>query len=330
MRIKKLYYILIISLILFLNTRLFAEEKQSDKERLAVLDFNAYNCPKHLAKLTTDIISSRVFSTGIFTLIEREQIDRVMREMELQQAGCTEAGCAVEVGKLLSANKIITGTLHRLDNYIVVMKIINVMDGKIEGNYRAESEDEAHINEAVLDIVDSISRLHMTGTYFSFSLTGGYRRAAGDFSKITGNGYGTSLNLHMNNFLFRDMVLTLTTGFSSFTPAQGSIDSIMTVPAIISLGYLYHITRKIEIIPSLGGGYLVNMMNYDLDGIDRYGKYEYSRKNYYDPALVAKIDLNMALVSSIHLLVSPSYTYFFENSSAGQIIAADIGVRMFF
>lgn len=304
--------------------------KASDKERVAVLDFNAFNCPRATAKIISDMVGAKVFETKVFTIVERNQIKQVFDELALQMTGCTDSNCAVKIGQMLSANKIIIGTVHKADMYIIVVKVVNVANNKIEGNYRAEAFDESEFESAVTNIVDKIKFEFKRDMYFSASISGGYLAALGDFKDLTDGGVGVNLNFYINNFFVKGAVFNFSTGAYFFGGAEESIDSIMAVPAMAYFGYAFNVATSTKIVPYLGGGYFIWMMNYDPDNADAYGEFEYERETFYDPAVSVRCDIEYSLTSTITAFLAPVYTFAFEKDYNPQMAGGDAGIKMYF
>jgi hypothetical protein len=302
----------------------------ADKPLAAVLDFEAVNCPKSLSRIVSDIVSAKVFEARIFTMVERKQIQEVFREMELQMTGCTDAACAVKVGRLLSASRIITGTIHKADRYIVVLKVVNVEDGRVEANYRSEAATEEEVEGAVLDMVEKLRYDFNTGMYISVSAGGAFLYPLGDFSKLADYGFGAAVSVSVNNFMFKSSVLSFATGAYSFTGAGGSVDSIIMVPLTAYYGYTLRVFRGMAFTPFLGVGCLFNLMNYDEDGADVYGNYSYERELFVDPVLSLRADVDYAITNFLHVMAAPVYSIFFEKGGVGMTLGVELGVRLYF
>lgn len=302
----------------------------SEKERAAVLGFESQNCPKVIATAVTDMLAAKIYEQRLYTLIEREQINMIFKELELQQTGCTDAACAVKIGQMLSANKIIQGSVYKMDVYVVVVKIVNVADNKVAGTYKAESNTSEEIESAVDEIVDKIKFDFNTDIFFSASISAGYRYPMGDLSKAVDGGYGVTLAFDVNNLIFKGGILSFCTGFSFFQGKEGSVESIMSIPGLLYYGYTINVSRNFKLIPYIGVGYVFHMMSYDKDNYDQFGDYEYTRKTYLDPSVSAKIDIAYVITPFLHFVISPYYTYLFEKDKTGQILFADVGIRMLF
>ena len=87
--------------------------------------------PMNLTEAEANILSERLTSKLIslkkYTVIERANIEKVLKEQKFQYSGCTETQCAVEIGKMLNSNYIVIGTASKLgDTYSIDCRIIDV------------------------------------------------------------------------------------------------------------------------------------------------------------------------------------------------------------
>jgi hypothetical protein len=104
----------------------------------------------------------------------------------------------------------------------------------------------------------------------------------------------------------------------------------MAIPAIAYLGYSFNVARSTKIVPYLGGGYFIWLMNYDKDNADQYGKYDYKRETFFDPAISVRCDIEYAFTSTISAFLAPSYTFAFEKKHNPQAAGGDAGIKMYF
>jgi curli biogenesis system outer membrane secretion channel CsgG len=59
----------------------------------------------------TDALRSELGKSGKYQVMERSQMDDILKEQGFQQSGaCDEASCAIEIGKILAVNFIGVGT----------------------------------------------------------------------------------------------------------------------------------------------------------------------------------------------------------------------------
>jgi len=100
---------------------------------MAVLSFDAKGVSEIETNTLNDRLNEEIYKTGIFILIERNQIESIIVEQGFQQSGCTTSECAVEVGGLLGAQKIIVGRISRMGLlYSVSARIVDVQTGTID------------------------------------------------------------------------------------------------------------------------------------------------------------------------------------------------------
>ena len=113
---------------------------------MAVLSFDAKCVSEIETNTLNDRLNEEIYKTGIFILIERNQIESIIVEQGFQQSGCTTSECAVEVGGLLGAQKIITGSVGKIGTLFTInLKIIDINTATIEKNitydYQGSIED---------------------------------------------------------------------------------------------------------------------------------------------------------------------------------------------
>lgn len=131
------FIISIFILLLSTATTSFAEEKKPIKrvERyLAVLDLEAVGkVEKDVVRPLTDSVRREIVKSGRFEVMDRGNMDKVMREQALQMTGCTSKECAVEAGQLLGVGKIIVGSVSLVGKtYLLSLSLVNVESGRVE------------------------------------------------------------------------------------------------------------------------------------------------------------------------------------------------------
>ena len=130
------------------------------KPTIAVLSLEAKNVSKETAEAVADILSTELFNSQRFNVIERQAITRILEEQKLQMTGVTDMGTAVEIGKVLNVAKIMIGSVSRLgDSYIVNTRLVDVKTGALELAQNAKSNDgEDGLTNAISELVSRISQ----------------------------------------------------------------------------------------------------------------------------------------------------------------------------
>ncbi len=122
----------------------------ADLMPIAIMEMEAISVPKDTAKAVSDLLRTALFNTGKFNVLERTEMDKVLKEQQLGLSGLTDIEKAVKVGKLLSAKKILVGTVSKLGkSYIVNARIIDVEKGQMEFADNAKAESETDLDSAV-------------------------------------------------------------------------------------------------------------------------------------------------------------------------------------
>jgi len=122
----------------------------AQKMRLAILDLKPQNVSGPTASMVSDLLRTELFNTGLFRVIERSEMESVLKEQNLQLTGCTDTECAVQLGKILSARKMLIGTIGRLGTkYIINARIVDVERGEMEFGDSAKAASEGDLDMAV-------------------------------------------------------------------------------------------------------------------------------------------------------------------------------------
>ena len=90
------------------------------KSRVIVYDFQAI---KHLeipSLILSEALREEIYKNSRFVLISREDLQKVMDEIKLQQSGFVDERQAVQLGNWLAANEVVTGKLGTLGNTCVL------------------------------------------------------------------------------------------------------------------------------------------------------------------------------------------------------------------
>jgi len=183
--------ILIVSIVFFFALPLVSAEKMP----IAVVDFSSNNVSKYLARAVSENINTEFAKkTEYFKVIERSKIKSVVAEQGLQMTGITDSRSAVKMGKLLSAKKILVGTVSKVGKvFTMTVRVIDVETGEV--NF---AESERCTKE---DDVDDASRYlalklinRITGENFKLPKRD-YSREEGRNKFAIGISYQASINI---------------------------------------------------------------------------------------------------------------------------------------
>lgn len=134
-------------------------------------------------KSIISLLSSALFQTGEFTVIDVSERERLLQELEFSMSDCTDESCLREVGRMLSAEGIAAGNLG-----------LGVLPGV---QYQATKKDARYLYTMLtvpLGAEVSYRAKSMLPFFLSGSVSGG----------VTLNGI-----LYKEEYLFRDNTLNL-------------------------------------------------------------------------------------------------------------------------
>lgn len=136
---------------------------KTNKPLVAVVDFrviSGVSSPEALA-LTSKFRSSLV-KADKFTVLTRSDMEEILTEQNFSLSGCTTDECAVEIGQILSAEKIITGDIGKVGGaYTITVRLIDVTTSKID---REVDEEYSGKREGLLKVFDILAQ-RVAGTY---------------------------------------------------------------------------------------------------------------------------------------------------------------------
>lgn len=90
---------------------LFLVAPAEAKMRIAILQFQDNAGSGAPAAAITDMMTTELFNTGLFTVVERSRLDAIGREHSLGASGLVDTNTAVQVGRLLGADSLMTGSI---------------------------------------------------------------------------------------------------------------------------------------------------------------------------------------------------------------------------
>ena len=117
-----------------------AQTLQNNIETVAVFDFTANSVSKSVVQTLSDRLRTELTAYPDLYVLERSRIDAVLEEQAIQLSGCVDE-CLVEVGQLLGASSIITGSIGKVGSFHTInARKINASTGKVENAFGYDSK----------------------------------------------------------------------------------------------------------------------------------------------------------------------------------------------
>jgi TolB-like protein len=131
----------------------------SERVSMAVYDLSANQVEKTLADAVADFIQAGLHEAGRFNIIERKNVKKVLTEQQFQKTGCSTTECAVEVGRILNVNNIITGSVSKTGaRFVIMIQLIDVEAAKVILTDKVECDSEDLLNTASSELTKHFSR----------------------------------------------------------------------------------------------------------------------------------------------------------------------------
>jgi TolB-like protein len=124
------------------NFILYGQDQK--KPAVAVLTIESKGgVSKNEAATLSDRLSSMLVNTNAFIVLERGKMSEILSEQGFQQTGCTSTECAVEVGKLLNVQKMVSGSIGKIgQTYTIDLSLIDVKTAQIEQSFVRDYKGE--------------------------------------------------------------------------------------------------------------------------------------------------------------------------------------------
>jgi TolB-like protein len=116
-----------------LATQIAKHVTKEQKTRVAVIPFRELGGEPTLfgTYVAEELVTDLVITSGL-DLVERTTLDKVMGELKLNESGAIDPAAAKQVGKLVGADAIVTGTITDLQSYVGVnCRMIDTQTGRI-------------------------------------------------------------------------------------------------------------------------------------------------------------------------------------------------------
>lgn len=118
-------------LLVVLLTALASAAFADDKAIITVLDFKTDSFSKQEMISIISLLSSALFKTGKYTVIDVTERDNLLKELEFSMSDCSDESCQLEIGKMLAAEMIVVGSLSQVGSKtILTAKILATGTGR--------------------------------------------------------------------------------------------------------------------------------------------------------------------------------------------------------
>lgn len=113
-------------------------------------------------KKIPEFLHSEMSRSSEIVLVERQSLQAILDERALSMAGLVDSSTAQQIGQLLSAQYIISGSINESADWMRIdARVINVSTGKVVSE-KVQSHSEKHLDRMVTLLGDNL-RFQLTG-----------------------------------------------------------------------------------------------------------------------------------------------------------------------
>lgn len=328
---KLLFITAVISIIPF--SSLNARSVKPVKKRIAVLRVSARGDLSSTGRIMRNSLEYRLFKTGYYDILERDQVDVILKEKKQRKISCSDKECAAEIGSLIAANYVIISTLNRSGNYIINVRVVNVSQNTIVVNiaksmsslknirdFSEKLADELH--GKLLDIDKGIQVPHTGSIIFSSDFS--YLEPGEGLKDILETGYGITLLGGIKNTPVNNLFLGLSLNALYFRGKSGTTHHAILLPVFFETAYEFDLSHVSLLLFGSGGG------SYNSNSYYRYtGDTDYYTVSSWQ--FMTRLGAGMSLTLKRYLIISVKAAFWqiYEKSSTSSFasLSAGIGLR---
>jgi formylglycine-generating enzyme len=156
-------------LLVIITAASFAAEKPSKPVKdlskyIAIFDFDVVGrVDKDISRPLSDSVRHAIVKSGTFKVMDRANMDRILREQAFQMTGGVQKERAVEAGQFLGVGKIVIGSIGIVGRtYMISLSLVNIESGETE---RVEEDTcKCELDELIESVKRAANKLMAGGS----------------------------------------------------------------------------------------------------------------------------------------------------------------------
>lgn len=176
-----------------------AGQSRSDRSGLAVLKFVNATSEDHAAYFQpweygiAAMLATDIEKTAMFNIVDRDRLNDIIREQQLQVSGLVDRKTAVAIGRLIAARYILTGTFLVVGNDLKIMAQVFSVEqgiqldsitvaGKTANFFLVEKELFSNVSKSLRIMLDEAKQARIMHTIETKSVEASLRNYAGEMA----------------------------------------------------------------------------------------------------------------------------------------------------
>jgi len=302
--------------------------------------------------------SSQVFhrtlkNSGLFAIKDDTATAKAMKTLGMKE--CADVECSRSLGQSLKVAKVgnliiekeVRVYVQELTRYVSQRKVfvtytvsarsVDAESGGIDCEFseKATNGDEVQkktliISEKIVDYYRNhrpFDRIVIETPFFvpdRISAYPLYISPRGDYSRLFD--YGLGIGARFSGYMpdYDGVRLNFDINVVQMFGTRDTIDSMQSASISAAAGYSLKFWR-VETIPYLGLGYILNSIDGDKDGRDDDGNFNKSREFYYNPMLTAGFEFFFSVNREYLVFLNPAYGVMLEPDGTSPYLQVNMG-----
>jgi len=132
-------------------------------ETVAIMDLKAIGTDQSLTEAVSENLRTMLIVSGAFKVVERSQLEKILKEYQLSQLGLTDTH-AIKVGGIAEATRILVGSITKmLDIYTINARLLDVETGICVLGHRVDIQSEAEFPDKIDELARYFSNCPLVG-----------------------------------------------------------------------------------------------------------------------------------------------------------------------
>lgn len=220
--------------ILNLADKITQHMSEKKKTKIAIIPFQdlTTDMVTILGKYIAEELTTALFDSGKFNIIERNLLNKVLDELKLSQTGAVDPSSAKELGKITGVDAVVTGTIQDLVNRVAInCRLIETETGNIFAAASEKILKDETISALLDEVIETKKEADKPKDEGETIITGPFEYNASKYY-LEGMGSFSWIKLELLSFIVGDTLLIKAFFVNT---AEGSVTNLayFTFPNIV-------------------------------------------------------------------------------------------------
>ncbi|MBN1648620.1 MAG: hypothetical protein JW874_11365 [Spirochaetales bacterium] len=274
-------------------------------------------------------LSSEIFKIGAYEIVDINQRETLLSEMTFALSGAASEENLVEIGRLLSAQFLVTGSLRMIKNKVLLScKLVETETGKTLDTLDGSYSSVRNLLDASPDIAKRLTDLKVDRPFMILDTE---VSAAGTMpllgmQEILSAGFGANLGLYASFAPVPMLYIGLETGYLYYLANNDATAWFMEIPLALVLKYKLAFTESFSVLPLIGGGIIAGIISSDPDGVPSGEEAEYENGFAIELPAFAGLAVNLRVSKKSDLGITWRYNLIFEEAELIHYMGLNCGL----